>query len=151
MSPRDASGFNKRNRREFLRTSAALAAGAGPLASLAPAEAHGVEGGSQRAPKVASNEGKRPLRLGLIIGIGSDPGAAMRTVHELGLPTCQAFADRFEPELAKALRSALEKYGIEATSLVVGGPGKEVWNFYEGPLTDRAGSPRDAGGANRAH
>jgi len=33
------------------------------------------------------------------------------------------------------LRQALEKYQIEATSLVVGGPGKEVWDFYEGPMT----------------
>jgi sugar phosphate isomerase/epimerase len=33
------------------------------------------------------------------------------------------------------LRAALDKHGIEATSVVVGGPGKEVWDFYQGPLT----------------
>ena len=59
----------------------------------------------------------------------------MAKVHDLGLPTCQAFVDAFEPELAGRLRRALDKHGIEATSLVVGGPGKEVWDFYQGPLT----------------
>ena len=81
------------------------------------------------------NEGKKPLRLGLIIGIGKDPDAAMAKVHNLGLPTCQVFVDEIEPELAGHLRQALDKYQIEATALVVGGPGKEVWDFYQGPLT----------------
>jgi sugar phosphate isomerase/epimerase len=75
------------------------------------------------------------LRLGLIIAIGRDPDAAMAKVHELGLPTCQVFVEEVEPELTGRLRQALEKYQIEATSLVVGGPGKEVWDFYQGPLT----------------
>src|SRR5256885_11346202 len=30
---------------------------------------------------------------------------------------------------------SLNQYQIEATSLVVGGPGREVWDFYGGPLT----------------
>jgi len=41
----------------------------------------------------------------------------------------------FEPGLAGKLTKALVKYGIEATSIVVGGPGKEVWDFYGGPMT----------------
>jgi L-ribulose-5-phosphate 3-epimerase len=88
---------------------------------------------AQTAQSVPSNEGKKPLRLGLIIGIGKDPDAAMAKVHDLGLPTCQAFVDEFEPGLVVRLRQALDKHGIEATSLVVGGPGKEVWDFYQGP------------------
>jgi sugar phosphate isomerase/epimerase len=43
--------------------------------------------------------------------------------------------DEFELSLVDRLRQSLEKYQIEATSLVVGGPGKEVWDFYQGPLT----------------
>ena len=35
------------------------------------------------AQKAFGNEGKKPLRLGLIIGIGNDPDAAMAKVHEL--------------------------------------------------------------------
>jgi sugar phosphate isomerase/epimerase len=34
------------------------------------------------------------------------------------------------------LRQALDKYQVEATSVVVGGPGIEIWDFYQGPLTD---------------
>lgn len=85
--------------------------------------------------KAFGNEGKKPLRLGLIIGIGDDPDAAIAKVKALGMPTCQAYAERFDAELAGKLVKALENYGIEATSIVVGGPGKEVWDFYGGPLT----------------
>jgi len=81
------------------------------------------------------NEGKKPLRLGLIIGIGNDPDTAMAKIHELGLPTCQVYIEEFHAELAGRLRQALDKYQIEPTSLVVGGPGKEEWDFYRGPLT----------------
>lgn len=86
-------------------------------------------------PAIPSDDGKKPLRLGLIIGIGKDPDAALAKVSELGLPTSQIFVDEFEAEPAGRLRQALDKYKIEATSVVVGGPGKEVWDFYQGPLT----------------
>ncbi len=103
------------NRREFLEASAGvLAAGF--------------------TPNVFSPQLK-PLRLGLIIGIGTDPEAAIAKVHDLGLPTCQAYVEDFAPGLAARLVQALEKYHVEATSVVVGGPGREVWDFYEGPLT----------------
>lgn len=102
------------------------------------------------AQKAFGNEGKKPLRLGLIIGIGNDPDAALGKVHDLGSPTCQAYCEEFQPELAKKLTAALTKYGIEATSIVVGGPGKEVWNFYEGPLTIGL-VPRETRGARIAH
>jgi sugar phosphate isomerase/epimerase len=102
------------------------------------------------APMVPANEGRKPLRLGLIIGIGKDPDSAMAKVHDLGLPTCQVFVDEIEPELAGRLRGALDKHGIEATSLVVGGPGKEVWDFYQGPLTIGL-VPRETRDARIAH
>jgi hypothetical protein len=50
----------------------------------------------QTAPTVASNEGKKPLRLGLIIAIGEDPDAPMAKVHDLGIPTTQVFVEEFE-------------------------------------------------------
>lgn len=124
--------MNKSNRRDFLK-----AAGGALGASLcsapetpgyAPAEA-------QTAPVLAGNAGKKPLRLGLIIGIGSNPDAALAKVHALGIPTAQIYCEEFSEELVPKLRGALEKYQIEPTSLVVGGPGREVWDFYEGPLT----------------
>jgi len=101
-------------------------------------------------PPLQANEGKKPLRLGLIIGIGKDPDAAMAKVRDLGLPTSQVFMDEFEPELVKRLRQALEKHQIEATSLVIGGPGKEVWDFYQGPLTIGL-VPRETRAARIAH
>ena len=102
------------NRREFLQTSAGvMAAGLSPI--------------------VFSQH--KPLRLGLIIGIGSDPETAIAKVHDFGLPTCQAYVEDFAPGLAARLVQALEKHHIEATSVVVGGPGREAWDFYDGPLT----------------
>jgi len=86
----------------------------------------------------------------LIIGIGKDPDAALAKVHDLGLPTCQVYVEEIETDLAGHLRRALNKYQIEATSLVVGGPGKEVWDFYQGPLTIGL-VPRETRDARVAH
>jgi L-ribulose-5-phosphate 3-epimerase len=129
--------MSRQNRREFLKNSA-LAATLG-FGSSRPAlvsfPARPVQEGPPSAPHVASNDGKKALRLGLILGVEPDCERAMATLRDLGLPTCQVYLNDFSSELAAGLRSALDKSGIEATSLVVGGPGKEVWDFYEGPLT----------------
>src|SRR5881396_410834 len=150
--------MSKLKRRNFLQASTtALAAGlspmnaalgqnivSSPLASLRP------DNPAETIPPLQANEGKKPLRLGLIIGIGKDPDAAMSKVRDLGLPTSQVFMDEFEPDLVGRLRQALEKHQIEATSLVVGGPGKEVWDFYQGPLTIGL-VPRETRDARVAH
>ena len=146
----------KKKRREFLQGSAAaLVAGVcgGELALaterggaderrgevLRCAQDDNVLGdvGSQGTAmqRAYGNAGKKPLRLGLIVPIGNDPDAAMSKVKALGIPTCQAYAEDFSEALARKLVSALEKHGIEATSIVVGGPGREVWDFYGGPIT----------------
>ncbi len=137
-----ARAMNKQNRRAFLQTSAgALAVGLSPgavaalRAGLVPDHLAAVADTAQTASAVASNNGRKPLRLGLIINVGEDPDSSMAKVQNLGLPTCQAFVDDFTPDLAGRLRQALDKHAIEATSLVVGGPGKEIWDFYQGPLT----------------
>src|SRR6267378_6273013 len=148
--------MSKRNRRAFLQTSTgALASGLSPIVAVLRSSVTANNGASdlspaQIAPPVPANEGRKPLRLGLIIGIGRDPDAAMAKVHDLGLPTCQVFVDEVEPELAGRLREALNKYQIEASSLVVGGPGKEVWDFYQGPLTIGL-VPRETREARIAH
>jgi L-ribulose-5-phosphate 3-epimerase len=102
------------------------------------------------ANTVSDTEGKQPLRLGLIIGIGKDPDGAMAKVRDLGLPTAQVFVDEFEPGLVERLRQALEKHEVEPTALVVGGPGKESWDFYQGPLTIGL-VPRETRAARIAH
>jgi L-ribulose-5-phosphate 3-epimerase len=148
--------MSKRNRRVFLQTSTgALAVALSPAAVTrtkgATADDLAPEPGAAKiAPPIAANEGKKPLRLGLILGIDSDPEAAMAKIHDLGLPTCQVFLDVIEDNLAGRLRQALDKYQIEATSLVVGGPGKEVWDFYDGPVTIGL-VPRDTRDGRMAH
>src|ERR1700736_2808291 len=147
--------MNKQNRRTFLQT-AALAASFNAVGAVTKGVAVPAaletrpERAAQRAPTVAANEGRKPLRLGLILGIGEDPDAAMAKVHKLGLPTCQVFVDEINTELVGRLRQALDKYQIEATALVEGGPGKEVWDFYQGPLTIGL-VPRDTRAARIAH
>src|SRR5438552_2642151 len=150
--------MSKLNRRNFLQASTtALAAGlspmsaalgqnivSSPLASLPP------DNPAETIPPLQANGGKKPLRLGLIIGIGKDPDSAMAKVRNLGLPTSQVFIDEFKMDLVGKLLQALEKHQIEATSVVVGGPGKEVWDFYQGPLTIGL-VPREPRAARIAH
>lgn len=128
------------NRRNFLQNSAAAilqgvsAAALSPLAASLTSDSFGSFC-EQRAPSDSANDGKKPLRLGLIVGIGTDPEAAIARVHALGFPTSQVYAEDFSIDLGPRLRRALHSNAIEATSLVVGGPGREVWDFYGGPLT----------------
>ena len=75
------------------------------------------------------------MQLGLIVSAGSDPEAAIRKVHSFGFPTCQVGVSAFDAGMPARLRAALDQYKIEATSLVSGGPGPEVYDFYQGPLT----------------
>jgi len=120
------------SRREFV-TTVTGAAGASLWPGAASSFTSAPDG--QRAPIIATNANKKPLRLGLIIGIGNDPAQALAKVHELGIPSAQIYVEEFFPGLAGKLRAALDSFQIEATSVVVGGPGREVWNFYEGPQT----------------
>ena len=125
------------NRRKFLQSSGgalvASVSGKGTaMANSVYAHQRIVSETASSIPAIVADEGKKPLRLGLIIDIGKDPDAALARVHELGLPTAQIFVDEFEADLAGHLRRLLGKYQIEATSLVVGGPGKEVWDFFKG-------------------
>jgi L-ribulose-5-phosphate 3-epimerase len=75
------------------------------------------------------------MRLGIVLGISPDPDAAIRRVHDLGFPTCQVSVGETGGEAAAALRKALDRYRVEATSAVGGGPGPEVYDFYRGPST----------------
>ncbi len=78
---------------------------------------------------------KGGMRLGVITQIGKDPDAGIKRVKDLGFPTCQIYAGDADPAVAKLLRAALDRYQIEGTSLIAGGPGPEVYDFYQGPLT----------------
>jgi len=76
----------------------------------------------------------RPLRLGVVADC-KDPDGGIRRVKELGFPTCQVYVASYDAATAKSLRAALDRHGIEGTSVIVTGPGPEVYTFREGPLT----------------
>jgi hypothetical protein len=116
--------MEKQNRRVFLQTSVTvLGAGFVPsVSSYAESSATSAHSGTIHAPAIAANQGKKPLRLGLIVAVGNDPDSAMAKVRDLGLPTAQIFVEEFRPGLDGRLRQALDMHHIEATSVVVGGP-----------------------------
>ncbi len=87
------------------------------------------------ALQVMAQPPQAKMRLGIILGVSPDPGAAIRRVRELGFPTCQVSVRQTDDATAAALRKALDQHGVEATSAVFGGPGPEVYDFYQGPLT----------------
>jgi sugar phosphate isomerase/epimerase len=94
------------------------------LQSAAVLAAHGLL--AQSAPR---------LRLGIVIGISADPDAAIRRVHDLGFSTCQVSPRDTDDAAAAKLRQALNRYDVEASAAIAGGPGPEVYNFYQGPQT----------------
>jgi sugar phosphate isomerase/epimerase len=75
------------------------------------------------------------MRLGIILGVSKQADAAIKRVHDLGFPTCQVVVEDAGADSAANLRAALDRYGVEATSAVATGPGKEIYDFYQGPLT----------------
>jgi sugar phosphate isomerase/epimerase len=104
------------DRRDFLKVSAA--AGAAGLMSGWPA-----------APA------RKGMRLGLIIGMGKDPEAALQKVHDLGVPTCQVSTEDFSDAMLEGIRAAVQKFNLEVTALNTSGPGPQIYDFYQGPLT----------------
>lgn len=89
------------------------------------------------AAALAHGAAPAPIRLGIVVWVrkGETPDAVVGRVKELGFPTCQiGFAD-LTPRDAAPLKTALRAHGVEATALLELGPGRMVWDFYEGPLT----------------
>lgn len=87
------------------------------------------------AAPAATDAAPGKFRLGLIVGISPDPDAAIRRVQEFGLPTCQVVVGSPDDATLAKLRAALDRYKVEATSAVCTGPGREVYDFYQGPET----------------
>ena len=81
-----------------------------------------------------AGQAAKPMRLGVVTDC-HDPDAGIRRVKELGFPTCQVYASPYDEATAKKLRAALDRHGIEATSLIVTGPGPEIYTFRDGPRT----------------
>lgn len=111
------------HRRKFLVTTAA--------ASMAPAF---LSFGKEKSETIipVQQERKKNILLGIITS-GNDKGIKM--VKDLGFETCQLSVSQYTPEKAKEVKEALKKYDIFPNALLIGGPGKMVWNFIEGPST----------------
>jgi sugar phosphate isomerase/epimerase len=107
------------NRRRFLQVS--VAAGTAGLMSGLPAAPAGPTGKS--------------FRLGIIIGVGNDPEAALKRVHDFGVPTCQLGTDDFSDRVYEGMKAGMDKYGIEVTAINTSGGPPNSYTFYEGPLT----------------
>lgn len=129
MLPKDQRSTHTDNRRDFLRKSAAGALLAGFVpAAAAPAPA-------PQSAQTAAQPLFKPFALGVITGIGNDPDAAIARVHALEVPTCQLEIGHLDDELLRRVGEALRKYNVVATALGTSGPGPDVYNFYDGPLT----------------
>jgi L-ribulose-5-phosphate 3-epimerase len=110
------------NRRKFVKF-----AGASCISSV-----FRIAGASQREHDVVHLP-----RLGVVAKVGADgtADAAIKRVHDLGIPTCQIFFERLTLDEVKPLLQALSKYGIEATAVSEHNPGQRIFDFYDGPLT----------------
>ncbi|MGH9395982.1 MAG: sugar phosphate isomerase/epimerase family protein [Terriglobia bacterium] len=135
--------MSKTDRRNFIRASA-IAAAAGlsmPPAKLGwgkPVTAGGDPAKPASAPFPDSAPGAQgssiAWKMGLMIG-SNKPADAIRRAHSMGFSTCQLGMEDFSPDNAKQLRQAMHQYNIAVTALVTGGPGPDIYNFYQGPLT----------------
>jgi sugar phosphate isomerase/epimerase len=76
----------------------------------------------------------RAMRLGVVADC-TDAEAGIRRVKELGFTTCEIALAAYDGGSAKKLRAALDRYGVEATALLVTGPGPEVDPLADGPRT----------------
>lgn len=78
-----------------------------------------------------------PIRLGVVVSPhrGETPDAAIERVKKLGFPTCQFGLGDPSRITGAALKEASARHGVEITAVMELGPGRMVWDFYEGPRT----------------
>jgi len=95
----------------------------------ATAAAHWSSGHAAEAAPAKS------MRVGMFVVVENDPESMIAKVHELGFPVCEVYTNNLDLESADRLRRALDHYGVEASAVSSLGPGRMVWDFYQGPLT----------------
>ncbi|MGH9540739.1 MAG: sugar phosphate isomerase/epimerase family protein [Terriglobales bacterium] len=113
------------SRREFLKRSAAAALAAQVLPAAAATRSAQNPAGGQPAP----------FALGIVTGIGADPAAAIARVRDLNLPTCQIEFGDLNPARMEQVGAALRQNQIVCTAFGTSGPGPDIYDFYDGPLT----------------
>jgi L-ribulose-5-phosphate 3-epimerase len=70
-----------------------------------------------------------------IISNANNPEVELAYVKKLGFKVCQLGIDVFSTPLAGRVKQALRQNGLQSASLICGGPGPEVYDFYQGPAT----------------
>jgi sugar phosphate isomerase/epimerase len=84
--------------------------------------------------------GVAAMAIGVMIGPAYDhPEVAIARVKVLGMSNCflnlDDYIGRFNASAAQQLSEVLEKHGVTATSAEIVGPGRLVWDFWDGPET----------------
>jgi len=87
------------------------------------------------APARSAVAAERRLRIGVFIAAGNEPEMALKKVHDLGIPTCQIWAQDLSDAMSEGIRKGSLKFNIEVTAFSTSGPGPHVYDFYQGPLT----------------
>ncbi|MHB1702018.1 MAG: sugar phosphate isomerase/epimerase family protein [Acidobacteriaceae bacterium] len=116
------------NRRSFMQLAGAASISSGARTALAQSQ--------PRVPAACA----APFPLGVHRWINTEKESiddAVKSIHDMGLPTCQIGFERLTREAAppSALKNALAKYGVKATAFTEHGPGVRVYDFYRGPET----------------
>lgn len=78
------------------------------------------------------------LKLGVMASLEKGADAELRKVRDLGLSTCQLTCWNpalYTDAVAAEVSHASQEHGVEITTLWAGCPGRNVWNFVEGPAT----------------
>lgn len=70
-----------------------------------------------------------------IISNANNPEVDLAYVTKLGFKVCQLGIEEYSAPLASRVKQALRQNGLQPTSLICGGPGPEVYDFYQGPAT----------------
>lgn len=78
------------------------------------------------------------MELGVIISLDDCLEESLAKLSDLGFTTCQIKCwkvEKYTPENAERIKTALARYGIRLSTLWCGWSGPAVWNFVEGPVT----------------
>ncbi len=99
--------------------------------------ARSVRSTKAQPPSLAPLADMHAPRLGTVAKVqpGGSAQAAVKRVHDLGLPTCQIFFEHLSMKEVVPLTAALKAYGVEATAVSEHNPGKRIFDFYQGPRT----------------
>ena len=75
------------------------------------------------------------VQVGLLGGVGKDPEAMFKKLHNAGFKYCQiGFGTSGDKEMATTLKKLSKKYDVKISTMMYCTPGGR-WNFLEGPTT----------------